>query len=92
MIYSQMQNVAKVRAVENDRWFVQSANMSPAFVLDNHGEVIAESEWNIPSVLQVPVAPRLNQTLYTKIGEGFVALLVVVVGMLFASSYFYKNR
>lgn len=67
-VYEQVKNVAKVRAVESGRWYVQSGNMAPAFVLDDKGRVVTESERGSLSVLEVMV-PSLNEkTGYTLIG------------------------
>ncbi|MEX2340790.1 MAG: apolipoprotein N-acyltransferase, partial [Candidatus Paceibacterota bacterium] len=51
-VYKQLQNIAKVRAVENGRWYIQSGNMAPAFILDHHGRVVEESERETLSVIQ----------------------------------------
>ena len=82
MIYSQMQNVAKVRAAESERPFVQSGNMSPAFVLDAHGRVLAETEWGRPEVLQVPIMPQSGKTLYVMMGERILMLPILIIGIL----------
>lgn len=68
-VYKQMQNIAKVRAVENSRWYVQSGNMAPAFILDHHGRVIKENPLNSLSVLKTQVPSRNNRTIYSLIGE-----------------------
>ena len=87
MIYSQMQNVARVRAAESERPFVQSGNMSPAFVLDAHGRVIAETEWDRPEVLQVPITPERRTTLYTVIGNKIVFILLLLIGVVMGWRY-----
>lgn len=68
-IYQQIKNIAKVRAVENGRWYVQSGNMAPAFILDHHGRVVGESKPNSLSLLQMQVPSRSNRTLYSLIGN-----------------------
>jgi apolipoprotein N-acyltransferase len=82
MIYSQMQNVAKVRAAESERPFVQSGNMSPAFVLDEHGRVEGETEWGRPEVLQAQILPESGETAYVIVGEKILMLPVLVIGIL----------
>ena len=44
-LYTQVRRVAQVRAVENNRYFVQASNFSPSFVISNTGEVLYESAW-----------------------------------------------
>jgi len=67
LVYRQMQNVAKVRAVESRRWYVQSGNMVPAFALDPYGRVVGETTWGISQVLSVRVAARDDITPYVRL-------------------------
>ncbi len=55
IIYNQTKAVAKVHAVKNKRAFIQSGNMSPAFILNSSGEIIIESNGNKPSVIYANV-------------------------------------
>lgn len=41
--YNQTVNMAKVRAVETNRFFIMAANYTPSFVLDNNGQMINHS-------------------------------------------------
>lgn len=50
-LYRQIKSIAKVRAVENNRYFIQSSNVAPSFILDNYGRVIIESKWEGSEVL-----------------------------------------
>lgn len=67
LVYKQIQSIAKVRAVENGRWYIQSGNMAPAFILDHHGRVVMESEPYTLSVLQAKVPSQSHQTVYNLI-------------------------
>lgn len=78
-MYEQMKRVAKVRAVESGRWFIQSANMSPAFVINTHGEVVAETPWNKPEVLTATVTPKHTRTPYILIGPWILLIFVGIV-------------
>jgi apolipoprotein N-acyltransferase len=51
IFYNQVLNMAKVRAVENNSYFFESANYSPSFILDNYGSVQSESISKKSSVL-----------------------------------------
>lgn len=66
-VYKNMQNAAKVRAVESRRWYVQASNMVPAFAIDPYGRVIAESIWGSAGILTVNVESRSDTTAYTMI-------------------------
>ncbi len=46
VLYNQTQSMAKIHAVQNRRAFVQSGNMSPAFVLNSIGGMVVESGWS----------------------------------------------
>lgn len=67
ILYNQTMNITKVRAVESNRYFVRSANMSPAFAVDNHGRIIAEMPWEETGMLYVTVESVRKQSVYNKI-------------------------
>ncbi len=81
-VFAQMQSIAKVRAVEEGRWYVQSGNMSPAYMLDNRGMVVTETSWDLSSVVEEDVPLRTDSTPYQVFGTFFPigALLVVFSG------------
>lgn len=60
ILYGQVQNIAKVRAAEHHRYFIQASNGSPSFILDSRGSIVAESSRETPSVLygKVPIRAR----------------------------------
>jgi apolipoprotein N-acyltransferase len=66
-VFSNMQNAAKVRAVESRRWYVQASNMSPAFAIDPYGRVAEESISGIGRALLIKVQPRSDRTPYQAI-------------------------
>ena len=51
ILHTQMVQMTKVRAVENNRYLARSANLSPAFAVDNTGRLIAETPWGKTEVL-----------------------------------------
>ncbi len=55
ILYRQNVNVAKVHAVQNNRYYVQATNVAPSFVLDNKGRLVAESGWGKASILYANV-------------------------------------
>ena len=80
-VFSQMQAVAKVRVVETGRWYLQSANMSPAYVLDHHGRVLVETEWNEPGVVLGDVSLRSTSTPYQWWGSWLPLLALLGTGV-----------
>lgn len=67
ILHSQVLAISKVRAVENNRYLVRSANYSPGFVLDNTGKLLAESSWETPEILFADVPKTSARTLYTRL-------------------------
>lgn len=55
VLYRQTKNVAKVRAVENNRPLIQASNGTPSFVIDRYGRLVAESAWGNSSVLYADI-------------------------------------
>lgn len=82
-VFNQMQAIATVRAVENGRWYVQSGNMAPAYVLDHRGRVVMQTSWGVASVIEEQVPLRSGVTPYQWWGSllPFLALFGVGVGM-----------
>ena len=82
-VYQQMQNIAKVRSVESGKWYVQSGNMVPAFMLDSLGRVIGETTWGTPQVLSMQVPMREEETPYTRFGAWVPLILAgILLGAL----------
>lgn len=82
-VFNQMQRIAKVRAVENRRWYLQSGNMASAFILDPYGRIIAQSGWHTPEVLTATIPEQNKLSLYTRTGQLIVAIFfLVIVGRL----------
>ncbi len=44
LLVKQMLDTAKVRAVENNRYFIQAGNSGPSFIIDNKGRVVMFSD------------------------------------------------
>lgn len=79
VVFVQMQNTAKVRAVESRRWYAQASNAVPSFVLDAYGRVVVESAWGETNSLIVDVYPRTDTTPYALFGNN---VLFIAVGIL----------
>lgn len=88
LVYEQMKLVAKVRAVETGRWFVQSGNMSPAFMIDDRGRLVDETTWGEASVLVHDVPSKNGMTPYTYAGS----LVLVIPILLLLLSTFWQTR
>ena len=82
-MYDQMLRIAKVRAVENGRFLVQSGNMAPAFILNQYGDVVRESVWGHRQVVLYDVPARTNMTPYVLFGHWFIVLCCLMIALRF---------
>ncbi len=60
LLYNQVLKMAKVRAVENDRFFIHAGNVAPSFILNNEGMLLQESPWDADAVIYGEVQTRSN--------------------------------
>ncbi len=74
ILHNQEINVAKVRAVETNRYFLRSANFSPAFALDNHGRLLGKMPWGETGVLIIQAKPIAELSVYNKIIQALGAI------------------
>lgn len=82
LVADQMRMAARIRAVESRRWYVQSTNVSPAFVLDALGRVVAQSSWGQTTVIQATIGLNKETTPYMRWGwlmPGGCALLTLML-------------
>ena len=82
VLYDQTINNAKVRAVENNRYFVHASNFVPSFVLDNTGQIIAESEWYKDNILYEDVGIIKKDSIYNKFGRFVLPVLLITIVLL----------
>ncbi len=70
------------RAVENGRYVLRSANLGESCIIDNEGRIVAEEEEGKNS-LSFKAGLIKENTLYTKIGDSFViiSVLILIVAM-----------
>ena len=81
-LYKQIRQMAKVRAVEHDRYFIHAGNIVPSFVLSNTGELLSETSWDKLEVYESRIEMRNTETIYTRFGDWpvlFSALLVLFI-------------
>ena len=70
--------MARMRAVENHRWILLSTNNGTTASIDPFGRVVKQSPRNIRTALVVPYSPQTEITLYTRYGDVFAWICVVI--------------
>ncbi|MDP4214787.1 MAG: apolipoprotein N-acyltransferase [Bacteroidota bacterium] len=67
--YKQHENYARLRAIEDRRWVVRSANTGISCFIDPAGRVIDPQPWDKVAVIKMPVPPNKGLTLYARYGD-----------------------
>jgi apolipoprotein N-acyltransferase len=74
---------AKLRAIENRRWVVRSANTGISGFINQRGDVIKASEWWTRDALKMDINLNDQLTPYVKSGD-IIAQILSVVGIVLA--------
>ncbi|MFY7653370.1 MAG: apolipoprotein N-acyltransferase [Chitinophagaceae bacterium] len=76
---------AKLRAIENRRYVVRSANTGISAVINDKGEIIQTLGWNLQGTIKATVPLLQKPTFYTQYGDflylifGFIGLAMVLL-------------
>ncbi|HET9994933.1 MAG TPA: apolipoprotein N-acyltransferase [Candidatus Acidoferrum sp.] len=84
-------HMARVRAVENRRWMVRATNNGYTVSVDPYGRVFAPLPPDIRAAVDLPYDLRSDQTIYTRFGDWF-AWLCVVVSVILVMATFRKAK
>jgi apolipoprotein N-acyltransferase len=78
-------NMARMRAVENDRWLLRDTNTGVTAVVDPLGRITKEAPLNQRTALQASYDVEETTTFYTRHGDWFPLLcaIISVAGLLF---------
>jgi apolipoprotein N-acyltransferase len=71
-------NQARMRAVENERWLLRDTNSGITAAIDPFGRVVAEAPRDTPAVLSAPFSAISGTTFYTRHGDWFCWLCVII--------------
>lgn len=84
LLYKQILAIAKVRAVENNRYFIRAANFTPSFILDNKGQIraISAQVQDKGTIVYGKVEIIKNKSFYTRFGDWFLLLSFLAVVIL----------
>jgi apolipoprotein N-acyltransferase len=70
--------MARMRAVENHRWILLATNNGTTASIDPFGRVVMRAPRNIRTALVVPYAPQNESTFYSRNGDVFAWICVVI--------------
>ncbi|WP_099372465.1 apolipoprotein N-acyltransferase [Sphingobacterium sp. 1.A.5] len=68
---------AKLRAIENRRWVVRSANTGISGFINQRGDIVQKSSWWVPTALSQEINLNEDLTFYTKYSDLIVYLSFV---------------
>lgn len=90
--YKQHLQYARLRAIENNRQIVRSANTGISAFINERGEITESTKWWEPAVIQSMVRLNSELTFYATWGDypGFLALIFLVIGI--AKAQFFKKQ
>ena len=83
---------AQLRAIENGRYIVRSANTGISAIISSKGEVIDHLEPNVGGIVRFDVHLNDHTTLYTVIGNLMVYLFLTFFVLVFACEMFFRIR
>lgn len=82
--YKQHMSFARLRAIENRRWVVRSANTGISCFINQRGDVVQQTDWWVPAVIRQEINLNDEMTIYTRYGDmlgrslGFFALILLL--------------
>lgn len=74
--------MARVRAVENRRWIVRTTNSGITAAIDPYGRIFRALPRDVRGEADLPYDFRTDETIYTRFGDWFAWLCVVVSAIL----------
>ncbi len=72
---------AKLRAIENRRWVVRSANTGISAFIDQRGDIVQRTKWWEPTALKADINLNNEITFYTQNGD-IIAVLASFIGLV----------
>src|SRR5713101_2928517 len=79
--------MARVRAVENRRWIVRSTNNGFTVSIDPYGRIFQPLPPDVRAAADLPYDFRADETIYTRFGDWFAWLCVLVSVILVATTF-----
>jgi apolipoprotein N-acyltransferase len=79
--------IARVRAVENRRWLLRVTNNGITVSIDPYGRIFSPLPTDVRASTDLPYDFRTDETLYTRFGDWFAWLCVIISAILLASTF-----
>jgi apolipoprotein N-acyltransferase len=70
---------AKLRAIEQRKWVVRSANTGTSCFIDPWGKLYQPSEWFAKTAIKQKVELRFENTWYVILGDRIILLCLLIV-------------
>jgi apolipoprotein N-acyltransferase len=83
-------HMARVRAVENRRWILRVTNSGITAAIDPYGKVYETIPWDVRGAVDLPYDFRTDTTLYTRFGDWFAWMCVLVSVILLLPTFWKK--
>jgi apolipoprotein N-acyltransferase len=83
--------MARVRAVENRRWLIRVTNSGYTASVDPYGRIFEPLPPDVRAGADLPYDFRTDHTIYTRFGDWFAWLCVLVSAILLASTFWKGN-
>ena len=80
-------HMVRVRAVENRRWIVRATNNGFTASVDPYGRMVEPLPPDVRATADLPYDFRTDETLYTRFGDWFAWLCVIVSAILLVISW-----
>lgn len=94
--YRQHFKFAALRAIENNKWVVRSANTGTSGIINNRGEVIHSTKWWVKDAFAKNIYLNNHKTIYNYLGDflGYFAVagFVTFLGMRFIKGLHLRNN
>lgn len=79
--YKQHFQFARLRAIENNKYVVRSANTGKSGIISNRGDILKETKWWVKTEFNYTIQLNSKQTLYQILGDFIGYFALVGLGM-----------
>jgi apolipoprotein N-acyltransferase len=79
--------IARVRAAENRRWMLRATNSGITASVDPYGRIYSKLPADVRAAADLPYDFRTDETVYTRFGDWFAWLCVIISAILLATTF-----